>query len=178
MTTIPELKPCDCGVKPVVFGEALMLSIRCPTCSGQFIMGVDVPDLRDRWNNGERGVVANYNRPARPNVVDLDETSDYPPLKPLPKLGIVCTIDRVKPPTFWDRLCASFSQGGRCYLEFAALHPSAFVIEWEPKFRVLFGHRTYLDDQGQPFATRKAAEQYEAVLIRRRCFEVQDSRRS
>ncbi len=46
----------DCNVAPRVFGEALFACIECPKC-GDFVMGVDIPDLKERWYRGERGIV-------------------------------------------------------------------------------------------------------------------------
>ena len=50
------VKPCKCGQPARYFGEALMGSVSCTACD-EFVMGVDVPDIRDRWNRGERGHV-------------------------------------------------------------------------------------------------------------------------
>jgi transposase len=51
-----RVKPCKCGQPARYFGEALMGSVSCTACD-EFVMGVDVPDIRDRWNRGERGHV-------------------------------------------------------------------------------------------------------------------------
>ena len=47
---------CSCGHQPAAFGEALMFSVGCGHCK-QFVAGVGFKfsNIRERWNNGERG---------------------------------------------------------------------------------------------------------------------------
>lgn len=47
---------CQCGSPARLFGEALMSVVACESCD-ESLMGIDVPDIRDRWNRGERGVI-------------------------------------------------------------------------------------------------------------------------
>ena len=47
---------CSCGSHARYFGEALAGVVSCESCDA-FIFGVDVRDLRERWNRGERGLV-------------------------------------------------------------------------------------------------------------------------
>lgn len=47
---------CSCGSPARVFGEAMLSSVSCESCN-QFVAGVDVGDIRLRWNRGERGFI-------------------------------------------------------------------------------------------------------------------------
>ena len=49
---------CSCGHQPAAFSEAMMSSVSCPGCE-QHVMGVghQFYNIRERWNNGERGVL-------------------------------------------------------------------------------------------------------------------------
>lgn len=47
---------CKCGSHARFFGEALMFSVSCESCN-EFVMGIDIRDIRDRWNRGERGFI-------------------------------------------------------------------------------------------------------------------------
>lgn len=68
------IDPCSCGSPARLFGEALMSSVSCESCD-QFVMGVDVEDIRSRWNSGERGVIPSH----LPNESDqADVASDRP----------------------------------------------------------------------------------------------------
>lgn len=53
------INTCSCGSPARYFGEALMGSISCESCD-QFLMGVDIPDICERWNRGERGVIDGF----------------------------------------------------------------------------------------------------------------------
>ena len=55
-----EINPCDCGSPARYFGEALMCSVSCEVCDA-FLMDVGEDlNIRERWNNGERGVIGDF----------------------------------------------------------------------------------------------------------------------
>jgi hypothetical protein len=45
---------CKCGGHARIFGEALMSSVFCEQCDER-VSGVDVEDIRAKWNAGMRG---------------------------------------------------------------------------------------------------------------------------
>lgn len=47
---------CKCGNPARLFGEALFFSISCESCD-EYIAGVDVLDICDKWNQGIRGFI-------------------------------------------------------------------------------------------------------------------------
>jgi hypothetical protein len=50
---------CECGGHARAFGEAMMESVSCESCE-QFLMGVGYNlNIKERWNNGERGNISN-----------------------------------------------------------------------------------------------------------------------
>lgn len=50
------INPCKCGSPARAFGEAAMSSISCESCD-QFLMGIWVNHIREKWTAGERGVL-------------------------------------------------------------------------------------------------------------------------
>jgi len=54
------INKCKCGGDARYFGEAMMCSVKCPDCD-EFMMTVGPTlDVRELWNNGERGVINEY----------------------------------------------------------------------------------------------------------------------
>lgn len=50
------INKCPCGGIARIFGEALMSHIQCEICKASLI-GIGIIDIKDRWNNGERGAI-------------------------------------------------------------------------------------------------------------------------
>lgn len=50
------INTCKCGSPARAFSEALMSVVACESCD-EFLMGVDIQDICDRWNSGERGYI-------------------------------------------------------------------------------------------------------------------------
>jgi hypothetical protein len=52
---------CHCGGAARYFGEALMCSITCPECNTFLTTVGEKYDVRQMWNDGERGIFNEYN---------------------------------------------------------------------------------------------------------------------
>lgn len=57
-----DIDKCKCGGIARIFGEALITYIRCDICN-EFLMGIDIHNIKQYWNNGERGCISRYKKP-------------------------------------------------------------------------------------------------------------------